>query len=370
MRIASCRFCFVLVCSLLVCASAHAIALTRGPYLGRPDDHSVAIIWRTDTPADSRVEYVALIGGARSKSVAESELVINHVIRIDDVEPGTWYRYTISSAGTELGQGQYRAPRGVADADFTFAVIGDTNARVVPELIARKLVDAAPDFAIHTGDVVYPDGSDELYDDEFFKPLAAFVRQAAVLPTIGNHDAVTRHAEPLLRNFVTPGAGRPYYSFREGRVLFVCIDVQTTPFGKGSPQYEWIITTLRNSDAKWKIVYLHDPPYSSDHSSIIGRMILGPIFERYGADIVFSGSAHLYERTVPLCDFGAASCRGVVYVTEGGGGAGLSGFRARPFTAFVMARHGFTLVDVEATRLSVSSRDVDGTVVDSFVIEK
>ncbi|HVS33857.1 MAG TPA: metallophosphoesterase family protein [Thermoanaerobaculia bacterium] len=358
----------------LFTASAQAVTITRGPYLGRPDDRSVAIAWRTDVPADSRVDY-ALDGSEEWTTLQSTDALTEHRVTLDGLVPGALYRYRVFSGGVALApESRFRSPRDESQQEFTFAVIGDTNRRFIPAVIAERLVEAEPDFAIHTGDVVYPAGSDDLYDDEYFRPFAPFLRQAAVLPTFGNHDTVTERGAPLLRNFVLPSsgtsAGSRFYSFRHGHALFVSVDIETSSFGAGSLQYGWLRRQLEESEATWKFVYVHQPPYSSDRSNAFVRMILGPLFERYGVDIVFSGNAHLYERTHPICDFGVPRCKGVVYITEGGGGARFSNFRRQKFTAFVKNRHGYTLVSIAGERLRLTSHDLDGSVVDSLELKR
>ena len=349
-----------------------AVSLTRGPYLGRSDDHSMTIVWRTDAAADSVVSYGLMDGDM--DTVRDGAPVTTHKIRVDRLIPGAMYRYAVASAGVHLGSGTFRAPRAPDDDSFTFAVIGDTNRRWIPEIIGAALADEAPDFLLHTGDVVYPNGSDELYDEEFFKPLARILRIAPAMPLFGDHDMRTDRGAPLLDNFVTPDSGtsggRRFYSFRHGDALFVAVDVETSSFGKGSPQYNWLVRQLSTTDATWKFVYLHEPPYSSDRSSGMTRIILTPLFERYGVDMAFSGNSHLYERTNPICAFGYPQCRGVTYITEGGGGAEFSEFVRQKFTAFVLKRHGYTMVRIEGRRLTLTSHDMDRRVVDSIVITK
>jgi hypothetical protein len=150
----------------------------------------------------------------------------------------------------------------------------------------------------------------------------------------------------------------------------VNLDVETSPFGKGSQQYEWLIRVLGKSEKAWKFVYFHEPPYSSDISDGLIRIILGPVFERYGVDVVFCGHAHLYERTVPICEFGWKACRGVIYITEGGAGAGLSHSRHEKFSAVVVERHGYLIASVSGARLTVTRYEPDGTVDDEFVLDK
>ena len=86
-------------------------------------------------------------------------------------------------------------------------------------------------------------------------------------------------------------------------------------------------------------------------------------------DLVFNGHAHLYERTVPLRMY-AGSGPGVVYVTEGGGGAGLSDVQRIPESAFVEARFSYVLVDVDGGRLDLSAHGLDGSTFDSLTLLK
>jgi 3',5'-cyclic AMP phosphodiesterase CpdA len=203
--------------------------------------------------------------------------------------------------------------------------------------------------------------------------MARWLALGPVLPALGNHDIHTDRGAPLLSNFVLPrnsatGDSR-FYSFRQANALFLCLDVESSPYGYGSAQYGWLVETLASSDAEWKFVYFHEPPYSSAGGNGVIRLILSPLFERYGVDVVFCGHEHLYERTFPIRDFGFAG-PGVVYVTEGGGGADLDSFRQKSFSAFVASRHGYTIGEVSPGRLELTAHDTDGTVFDSTVLSK
>ena len=125
----------VLASSLFfVAIYANAVSLTRGPYLGRPDDVSVAVIWRTDVAADSRVDYGA-VEESTWKTTRSSDLTKDHKVRIDGLSPGGVYRYQAYSDDVPLGpESEFRAPRDASHSEFIFAVIGDTNAREGSEL--------------------------------------------------------------------------------------------------------------------------------------------------------------------------------------------------------------------------------------------
>jgi len=348
------------------------LQLTRGPYLGWPDDASVSVSWSTDAAATSRVDYLGADGTLSTLSDAAS--VQKHVVKLSALKPGAVYCYTVLSNDQVLADGLcFRAPRAASDGTFRFAVVGDTDGGTVPSLIAGRLVLESPDLVIHMGDIVYPEGAEALYDEQFFGPFAPWLARGPTLPAIGNHDAETDSAGPLLANFVLPGNGvtpdSRFYSFRQGSVLFVCLDDETSAYGEGSPQFQWLEQTLAASQDLWKVVYFHEPPFSSDHSNLEERLVLSPVFEKYGVDVVFTGHAHLYERTRPLRLY-APSGPGVLYVTEGGGGAVLSSVHRIPESAFVSACFGYLVVDVDGGTFSITAHEVDGTVFDSVVLQK
>ncbi len=355
------------------CGVLLGVSLVRGPYLGRPADDQVAVVWLTDVSADSRVDYAR--EGEAWETISSPAAVTRHVAVIGNLASGELYRYRVWSGGALLGlESTFRAPRSSRETRFRFGVIGDTAGVEVPMRIAGRLAESDVDFVLHTGDVVYPSGAQKNYDDEFFIPFSRLVREAPILPTIGNHDAMTDRGAPLLANFVMPvneatGESR-FFALRHANVLFVCLDVESSAFGAGSAQYEWLLRTLRGSEEPWKIVYFHAPPYSSASPNRVARLILSPLFERYGADVVFSGHEHLYERTHPIRDF-VSTGPGVVYVTEGGGGASLTPeFHQQDNSAYVSSRVGYVEVEIDGSRLILSAREPDGSVFDSVILEK
>ena len=351
---------------------ARGAGLVRGPVIGRIDDSTAAVVWWTDEACDTRLDGMSPSG--EPFSLRRQERVTRHVVPLPGLVPGGRYRYQAFSDGFPMGEGStVAAPRSRDDSSFRFGVIGDTATGHIPAEIADRLVESGADFVLHTGDVVYPDGADELYDQEFFRPMARWLALGPVLPALGNHDIHTDRGAPLLSNFVLPrnsatGESR-FYSFRQGNALFVCLDVESSAFGYGSPQYRWLVETLAESDSEWKFVYLHEPPYSSGGANGVVRLILSPVFEKYGVDVVFCGHEHLYERTFPIRDFGFPG-PGVVYVTEGGGGADLDSFQKKSYSAFAASRHGYSMGEISPGRFLLTAHDLDGSVFDSLLLTK
>jgi len=82
-----------------------------------------------------------------------------------------------------------------------------------------------------------------------------------------------------------------------------------------SKQLAWLDTALKDSHEDWKICYFHHPLYSnaSRHGpSVDLRLLLEPIFVKYGVNVVFSGHDHVYERIKPQ--------KGIYYFVSGAAG--------------------------------------------------
>ena len=110
-----------------------------------------------------------------------------------------------------------------------------------------------------------------------------------------------------------------YYQRRVGDVSLFLLDSNNL----GPAQLRWLDGALRRTDAVWKVVAFHHPPFSC--GGYLGdqrvRRALVPLFERRDVDLVLSGHDHNYQR------FRRA---GVTYVVHGGGGARLYRLRSCP----------------------------------------
>ncbi|MEN8139575.1 MAG: metallophosphoesterase, partial [Bacteroidota bacterium] len=65
-------------------------------------------------------------------------------------------------------------------------------------------------------------------------------------------------------------------------------------------QTSWIEKELKESDAVWKFVIFHFPPYSADEDYPVIRKEWGALFDKYHVDMVFSGHVHYYMRSKPM----------------------------------------------------------------------
>lgn len=342
-----------------------SVTLTRGPYLQSVTTTSAIIVWRTDLPGSSRVDYGV---GDFTHSIDLPDPTIEHVVTLTDLITGTEVLYRVSTGGVELASGSFRTAA-APDQAFTFAAIGDSGIGSTAQVaVADRMVALDPHFVLHTGDVVYPDGQVAGYDPFFFQPYQALARRAPIYPTLGNHDYHTQRGQPYLDAFYlprnNPADTERYYSFDWGNAHFTALDFNTGP---DAAQLAWLQDDLRSTDKLWKIVFYHQAIYSSGphgYESWVEakRALLAPIFEEFDVDLVLNGHDHDYERTLPI--------NGVLYIVTAGGGASLYQVNPQPFSAYAETTHHTVFVTVEGCVLTAFAIKPDGTVFDATTLTK
>jgi predicted phosphodiesterase len=204
-----------------------------------------------------------------------------------------------------------------------FAVIGDSGRGWGPQHdVARRMAEYRERFpfafVLMAGDNIYqgPATPDD-YRVKFEEPYAALLAEGVKFyAVLGNHD------DPDQRNYPAfHMAGHRYYTFAPpanalaGLVTDVRIfALDTTDFDDA--QQEWLADQLSQSDARWKIVVMHHPLYSSGRYSLQARLFrwqVESLLVDHGADVVFSGHEHIYQRSRVQ--------RGVQYFITGGAGS-------------------------------------------------
>jgi Icc-related predicted phosphoesterase len=236
--------------------------------------------------------------------------------------------------------------------------IGDSGARLdVSGAAIAAIGGTTPyDALLLLGDNVYPAGDPALLPATVFEPFGAVLDQGTELYAIlGNHDVKNGHGPAQMEALGMPGR---WWSQRFGDVLLMGLDSNTPD---DEHQLQFLERTLAESDATWKIVALHHPPYSagyqgSDHAA---RDAFAPIFERYGVQLVLSGHDHDYQRSDPI--------DGVVYVVSGGA-AGTRRTGTADFTAVSFSWHHFLDIGVFPDRLVLRAVNQDLRVADELVL--
>ena len=217
-----------------------------------------------------------------------------------------------------------------------------------------------------------------------------------------------------------PSGTEQYYSFDYANVHIVSLDSQLSirdPDSRAA-MLQWLKDDLSANSLDWTVVIFHHPPYtkgSHDSDSELGgidqpifaiREEFTPVFEQYGVDLAYSGHSHIYERSyyinghtglsdtfdpatmAELNDSGQpASGQGdeaytqiardgaddkVVYTVAGNGGKvtfTTSGY-PHPANFFSKLEIGSVVIDAGADRLEASFVDMNGSVLDSFVMTR
>lgn len=238
--------------------------------------------------------------------------------------------------------------------------VGDGGARA--DAVAAAIEDQSAndryDILMLLGDNVYPSGDPDRIEETVFGPFGPVLdRGTDLFAILGNHDDTEGTGDAQLEALGMPDR---WYAVRRGDVLGIALD-STDP--TNPEQLAWLEETLAATDAPWRMVGLHHPPYSSGlhGSSTQVREAFVPIFERYGVQIVFSGHEHDYQRTDPI--------DGITYVVSG------AGSRTRrtgvdDFTAVAWSTHHYIDLNVYADRVLLRAIDQDGDQFDEAVIPR
>jgi len=403
---------------------------------------------------------------------SEIDSRFNYVATLGRLALGTEYRYRVTCQGETMAEGYFttRQPRGTA---IRFVAFGD-NAYGEPgeRAVAYHAYRAHPDFIMNTGDNVYESGLDSEYARYFFPVYnadaaspaigAPLLRSIPFYTVLGNHDVeakdpVTKHpcadfdaaadalgyytnfsfplngpAAPPQPTTIRGSAGRvdnfkacagdrfprmANYSYDYGDAHFLCLDSNVYVDPASSELVRWIEADLAATDARWKFVACHHPPFNIGREHYTEQQIraLAPLFERGGVDFVLSGHEHNYQRTVPLrfapgdrSRVGALNDKnrlvpgqfqldtafdgndhkrpqGIIYLVTGAGGKHLyePEFTNHPdkwtwaqdghvpYVATVVSdRHSFTVFDLDGPRLTLRQIDEGGEEVDRIAISK
>ena len=245
-----------------------------------------------------------------------------------------------------------------------FAVIGDMGTGETPQYeLAGKLIEYRQkfpfEFVIMLGDNLYGGDAPADYANKFERPYKLLLDAGVPFyAALGNHD---KPNERFYKSFNMNG--QQYYTYKKGNVRFFVLDSNDM----NPRQLAWLEKELQNSGSNWSICYFHHPLYSSGAfhgSSTELRLVLEPLFVKYGVQVVFAGHDHVYERVKPQ--------KGISYFTEGASGSLRPGNLRK--TALTAAGYDqdrtFMLVEVAGDELHFQTISRTGRTVDSGVIRR
>jgi predicted phosphodiesterase len=245
-----------------------------------------------------------------------------------------------------------------------FAVIGDMGTGELPQYEIAEKMNASReafhfDFVITVGDNIYGGKTPADYKKKFELPYKRLLDAGVQFyGSLGNHDSTTERCyKPFNMN------GQQYYTYKKGNVQFFVLDSNYMK----PEQLSWLEKELRNSESDWKICYFHHPLYSAGSfhgSSTELRLLLEPLFIKYGVQVVFAGHEHVYERLKPQ--------KGITYFTEGAAGELRQGdLKKTDLTAAGYDQdRSFMLIEVLGGELNFLTISRIGKTVDSGLINR
>lgn len=378
------------------------LLLSKGPYLQRPTEDSMTMMWETSDLASSRVDILLaerIHSGHQGNykkpevviaSVSNEERTTIHQLTVTGLEPGTMYFYNIHSANAkgEVQSGPYPFKTAVRRGEpFSFTVTGETGGYssfdssegLTNINIFKQMQRYRPDLTLFVGDIVDDGDNYEDWEKYFFGPGADFLTTTPFYSCLGNHE----NNASWYYEFFDFDPPKNYYSFDYGDVHFICLD--STDFIKsehyplsagemspGNEQYDFLIHDLQSTSAKWKIIFFHYPPFVSGGYQVEDLRQLCPLFEQYGVDLVFNSHTIVYERSHPLRAGKVDFQGGIIYIVAGGAGAMPEWLLPKRewHTSQSLAVPHFVQVIVTADHLELRAIDEEGRLFDKFTLRK
>jgi hypothetical protein len=322
---------------------------------GRDPSTQMVVSWITDGPVKRpRVLYGTLGHGLGSGATARTRtyrdgvsgrtVYVHHAL-LTGLRPGGDYLYLVSHDGATPDSGTFKtAPRGRQPLTFTsfgdqsapqvtWSAAGvatlDANSTPATKDIVTGVETVAPLFHLLNGDLCYANlDVDRVRTwNNFFTNNTRSARFRPWMPAAGNHEIENGNGPIGLGAYQTyfelPSTETDaelaglYYAFTAGSVRVivlqnddVCLqdggDVYVNGYS-GGRQLAFLERELKaaraDREVDWVVVAMHQVMISSSdaNGADLGlREKYGPLFDRYGVDLVVCGHEHNYERSLAV----------------------------------------------------------------------
>lgn len=407
----------VLICVLMLSLSSCVFAEGISGAISIPDHITLTwrsdpgttqtITWRTDgDTVAGQVQFMEMTAAkffphnARIVSAEVERITTNlgdlniHSVTLTGLKPGTCYLYRV---GGDAGWSDTHSFTTSASKvpNFKFLVFGDSQSasydtwRTTLHQAYRTNTDAA--FFTNVGDLVDV-GQDFTQWNAWFDAADGVIDIIPEMPVTGNHEYYIpeRGVSPpeyFTAQFKLPANGPDglkgqVYSFDYGEVHFTVLDSQASEGERFVPamlerEKAWLEEDLLGTDKKWKIVFLHRPPYSNrmnrDNQNIHDAFV--PIMDKYHVDVVFTAHDHVYAHTYPLySDTVADATHGTVYAATGRSGSKTYGDtladERQKFFYKPLAEPNYIIVEVRGDTLTVKAFTQSGVQIEDWTLDK
>lgn len=301
-------------------------------------------------------------------------------LRSDPVVPEDPPRRLQSFPYAEVESPEFRAAMPAPDEPCRFTAWADSQGqRDTFASVVRAMSKRTSHFTVGIGDLT-SNGADSLAWGVFMQAVSPLAHRTALVAVAGNHDYDgfynSLRAEHYLRLF-RPTTRQPWFAWTCGAVRLVAVDLNTHfPIGiqQGDDQDRWLEAESRSPSweaARWRVLLVHQPPWSRSWPGYEGDKAARDIVERLaarGLNAVLSGHSHAYEALIRPTSAGPIR----IFITGGAGGT-LEDAQPDALTGsgdHLAIRHHF--LEIQATRATfrVDAMDLAGTVFDRATLSE
>ncbi|MED5370962.1 MAG: metallophosphoesterase family protein [Myxococcota bacterium] len=353
----------------------------------RDPSKSAAFLWRTDTDtlasqiqigtADGFPDNAETLDGASfvfgGGEIGAGDHRIHEIRMCGRLQPATSYSYRVGGEGHWSDTFTFTTPGEPGSfTDFRVAMAGDSRGAYETWGQMLTAMDShAPDFYLFSGDMV-EFGSAQSEWDAWFEASGTLLAERALISAHGNHEFL---AQNYFAQFAFPN-NEQWFAIQYGDAVFVSLnDTVSDGAHLDTDQVQYMESVFSDNQDAWKVVNHHQPLYSTctRHGSKEGlRDDWGPTFDRWKVNMVVAGHNHIYERSVPIREDGeVAPGSGTVYLVSGGAGAPLyKESESEWFGSVANPVEHYIIADFSATQIDVVVRDLQGNVLDEFVVPR
>ncbi|AVT28985.1 hypothetical protein C6361_05170 [Plantactinospora sp. BC1] len=262
------------------------------------------------TPAAGTVSVVKAMS-TRSVNTSLGYASTYHTVEFAGLKPGTRYTYRVGDGTNWSAWTDFTTA--TADAKpFSFIYYGDAQNYLdsaLPRVFRQAFADRPQArLIVNAGDLIDSANSEEQWG-QWYQAGGFIDSQINNISIPGNHE----YSGSALSSFWTPQfpypdngpAGWPAelaktaYTVDYQGVRFIGLNtnVQGIPDVMAA-QTAWLEGLLKNNPNKWTVVTFHHPVYSTaeGRNNPVVRAQWGPLFEKYGVDLVLQGHDHTYGR--------------------------------------------------------------------------
>lgn len=240
-----------------------------------------------------------------------------HMMKLSGLTKGTTYYFRVGDSSKNWWSEDLTLTTAADSESLSFIHVTDTDGKLTSDFnIFKNILGCADylypdyDFLLHTGN--YVENNDDLNQwSELLDGSADSFASHYVVPVAGKGDTVDSIKNNFAIGAILGDEKRSgvYYSFDYNIAHIAVLD--SNGIGEdgtlAEDQLEWFKKDMGGSDAKWKIVAIHNPIYTNGKSSQGDNYTkymnaMSSLMDECDVDIVFTGGDSVYYRTDSMRD--------------------------------------------------------------------